>query len=195
MSILCLSFADLPTTPVTAPTKGGGVLAAAVTTSAPVYKYNKALAFTISFNEDATTRPTDADDDDSPEAEEEVVREPASRASSSVSRDGEDKLSAKEVVLVLPLDKPTKKPDTDEDELKLDHLSDAEQISDAKSDNGTYTLEDDDSSYVQDDRGAALGLNQIDNNDWIQKWATEASAHVPGVSSFLLYSLVQSKLL
>ena len=66
------------------------------------------------------------------------------------------------------------------------HDVQVEQISDVKSDNGTYTLEDDDSSYVQEDRGVALGLNQIDNNDWIQKWATEASAHVPGVCSCVI---------
>ena len=132
-------------------------------------KYNRPLAFTINFRDDEE----EEDGCHRPETEGQVDEKPSSGCS-SVTKEGINALSGASII-----------EEKAEEEPKNTDIQ-AEQISDVKSDNGTYTLEDDDGSYVQEDRGAALGLNQIDNNDWIQKWATEASAHVPGECSFII---------
>ncbi|CAG7827518.1 unnamed protein product [Allacma fusca] len=142
-------------------TKDTSLESTSSSSTTPGVKYCKPLAFTINFH--------DAPGED--------IIHPEEDSTSCCNDNPEEILPPPVEIIPEKIDVVTEEPEPEpEPEPVVDQTT-----SDVKSDNGTYTLDDDDSSFVQEDRTSSIQLSQIDNNDWIQKWATEASAHVPDI--------------
>lgn len=129
-------------------------------------KPSKALAFTINFDETESTGGA-------------VSMPPERKRVTSLPRPKLNSVQSTSAPPTPMINQAVEFVATEEINLAISETPETSGACDVKSDNGTYTLDDDDSSHVER-RSTDIPVTEIDNNEWIQKWATEASAHVPG---------------